>query len=99
VRPPPETLALATPDLAGQAGLQETCNLPSNACQKRRAHAHCFQRPCRDWYGHATTKLEVAGTVSATTLQLADNPANPCNTANKGMAKVINGRIYVCRYP
>ena len=53
----------------------------------------------RDWYGHATTKLEVAGTVSATTLQLADNPANPCNTANKGMAKVINGRIYVCRYP
>lgn len=46
-----------------------------------------------------TTKLEVAGTVSATTLQLADNPANPCNAANKGMAKVVNGRIYVCRYP
>lgn len=46
-----------------------------------------------------TTKLEVAGTVSATTLQLADNPANPCNAANKGMAKVIDGRIYVCRYP
>lgn len=46
-----------------------------------------------------TTKLEVAGTVSATTLQLADNPSNPCNAANKGMAKVVNGRIYVCRYP
>lgn len=46
-----------------------------------------------------TTKLEVAGTVSATTLQLADNPSNPCNAANKGMAKVIDGRIYVCRYP
>lgn len=46
-----------------------------------------------------TTKLEVAGTVSATTLQLADNPSNPCNAANKGMAKVVGGRIYVCRYP
>lgn len=46
-----------------------------------------------------TTALDVSGTVSATTLQLADNPANPCTAANKGMAKVVNGRIYVCRYP
>lgn len=46
-----------------------------------------------------TTKLEVTGTVSATALQLADNPSKPCNAANKGMAKVVDGRIYVCRYP
>lgn len=45
------------------------------------------------------SKLDVAGTVSATTLQLADNPANPCNAANKGMAKVVDGRVYICRYP
>lgn len=45
------------------------------------------------------SKLDVAGTVSATTLQLVDNPANPCNAANKGMAKVVDGRVYICRYP
>ncbi|RYG58528.1 MAG: hypothetical protein EON60_12960 [Alphaproteobacteria bacterium] len=44
-----------------------------------------------------TTRLEVAGRVSATTVQLSNNPADACSAASYGTMKMINGRPYVCR--
>lgn len=41
--------------------------------------------------------VSVSGVVSASLLKLAEAPADPCNTANVGAIKVINGAIYVCR--
>ena len=43
------------------------------------------------------TKLEVAGTTSTTTLQLADNPPDTCTPATYGRIKIVNGRQYTCR--
>jgi hypothetical protein len=44
-----------------------------------------------------TTKLEVAGRVSASTIQLADSPADTCGPGTYGTLKMIAGRPYVCR--
>ena len=42
-------------------------------------------------------RLDVSGTVSATLIKLANDPADACTTASIGTIKSINGRIYVCR--
>ncbi|MER9336781.1 hypothetical protein NKJ06_22745 [Mesorhizobium sp. M0293] len=42
-------------------------------------------------------RLEVSGSISATTLQLADSPATVCGPATYGTTKFINGRPYYCR--
>lgn len=44
-----------------------------------------------------TTKLEVAGRISTTTVQLANDPVDVCDAGSIGAIKSINGRIYVCR--
>lgn len=45
-----------------------------------------------------TAPLEVSGTVSATTVQLANNPSTVCSAATDGMIKVVNGRPFICRH-
>ena len=42
-------------------------------------------------------QLDVSGTVSATLVKLANDPADACTAATIGAIKSINGRIYVCR--
>lgn len=41
--------------------------------------------------------LDVSGTISATVLQLADNPSTVCGPGTYGTIKFINGRQYTCR--
>ncbi len=45
----------------------------------------------------ANTSLNVSGKVSATVVQLSDNPSQTCNASNYGTIKMVNGRQYTCR--
>ncbi len=52
-------------------------------------------------WDNASQRLNVSGIntghVSATVVKLADNPANPCDTAALGTLKTINGKVFICR--
>ncbi|MCB0189646.1 MAG: hypothetical protein KDE31_35490 [Caldilineaceae bacterium] len=53
--------------------------------------------PISGTLGYFASNTEVRGRVSATTLKLADNPADVCDAASYGTIKVINGSLYNCR--
>lgn len=49
--------------------------------------------------GYFSGSAEVRGTVSASTVKLAESPANACTAASAGTIKFSNGRPFICRYP
>jgi len=49
--------------------------------------------------GRFDSDTEVRGNVSATTVKLAESPANACTAASAGTIKFSNGRPFICRYP
>lgn len=52
-----------------------------------------------DGTGRFNSDTEIRGTVSATTVKLAESPANACTAATAGTIKFSNGRPFICRYP
>jgi hypothetical protein len=43
--------------------------------------------------------VSTTGPISTTVLRMADNPGEACTAATKGSIKVVDNKIFVCRYP